>query len=40
MIAALLADRWGTRPLRDGKSVWCLFALQRYEAERSVSGIG
>ena len=40
VIAALLSDRWGTRPLRDGKSVWCLFALQRYEAERSVSGIG
>ncbi|NYO26435.1 ATP-binding protein, partial [Salmonella enterica] len=22
VIASLLADRWGTRPLRDGKSVW------------------
>jgi serine phosphatase RsbU (regulator of sigma subunit)/anti-sigma regulatory factor (Ser/Thr protein kinase) len=31
VIASLLADRWGTRPLRDGKSVWCLFALHRYE---------
>ena len=31
VIASLLADRWGTRPLRDGKSVWCLFTLQRYE---------
>jgi anti-sigma regulatory factor (Ser/Thr protein kinase) len=30
VIASLLADRWGTRPLRDGKSVWCLFALNRY----------
>ena len=30
LIASLLADRWGTRPLRDGKSVWCLFALNRY----------
>ena len=30
LIASLLADRWGTRPLRDGKSVWCLFVLNRY----------
>ena len=30
LIASLLADRWGTRPLRDGKSVWCLFILNRY----------
>ncbi|HYI19221.1 MAG TPA: SpoIIE family protein phosphatase [Solirubrobacteraceae bacterium] len=32
VIASLLADRWGTRPLRDGKSVWCLFSLERYAA--------
>jgi anti-sigma regulatory factor (Ser/Thr protein kinase) len=32
VIASLLADRWGTRPLRDGKSVWSLFALHRYES--------
>ena len=32
LIASLLADRWGTRPLRDGKSVWCLFILNRYAA--------
>ena len=32
VIASLLADRWGTRPLRNGKSVWCLFALHRYAA--------
>jgi anti-sigma regulatory factor (Ser/Thr protein kinase) len=31
VIASLLADRWGTRPLRDGKSVWSMFSLQRYE---------
>jgi two-component sensor histidine kinase len=23
-LVALLADRWGTRPTRDGKSVWCV----------------
>jgi len=40
VIASLLSDRWGTRPLRDGKSVWCLFALQRYRADQPVSGIG
>ena len=32
VLAALLADKWGTRPLRDGKSVWCLFSLERYSA--------
>jgi anti-sigma regulatory factor (Ser/Thr protein kinase) len=29
-LTAMLADRWGTRPLRDGKSVWCLLELARY----------
>jgi anti-sigma regulatory factor (Ser/Thr protein kinase) len=29
-LAAMLSDRWGTRPLRDGKSVWCLLSLSRY----------
>jgi signal transduction histidine kinase/DNA-binding response OmpR family regulator len=32
VLAALLADKWGTRSLRDGKSVWCLFSLERYAA--------
>ena len=40
LIVSLLADRWGTRPTPRGKSVWSLFALQRYEVERPVSGIG
>jgi anti-sigma regulatory factor (Ser/Thr protein kinase) len=29
-MTAAIADRWGTRPLRDGKSVWCQLALARY----------
>jgi signal transduction histidine kinase/DNA-binding response OmpR family regulator len=28
-LVALLADRWGTRPTREGKSVWCVFSLSR-----------
>jgi hypothetical protein len=27
--AALLADRWGTRPLRDGNTVWCALHVAR-----------
>jgi hypothetical protein len=26
-LAALVADRWGIRPTRDGKSVWCAFRV-------------
>jgi anti-sigma regulatory factor (Ser/Thr protein kinase) len=26
-LVAVLADRWGTRPIPHGKSVWCLFSL-------------
>jgi anti-sigma regulatory factor (Ser/Thr protein kinase) len=28
-LVASLADRWGTRPLPHGKSVWCTVALRR-----------
>lgn len=26
-LVALLAERWGTRPTQEGKSVWCMFPL-------------
>ncbi|MDA0182099.1 SpoIIE family protein phosphatase [Solirubrobacter phytolaccae] len=29
-LTAAVAHRWGTRPLRDGKSVWCELTLARY----------
>jgi anti-sigma regulatory factor (Ser/Thr protein kinase) len=29
-LVAMMADEWGTRPIRDGKSVWCSLALTRY----------
>jgi anti-sigma regulatory factor (Ser/Thr protein kinase) len=32
VLTAMIADRWGTRPLRDGKSVWCLLSRARYAA--------
>jgi signal transduction histidine kinase/DNA-binding response OmpR family regulator/serine phosphatase RsbU (regulator of sigma subunit)/anti-sigma regulatory factor (Ser/Thr protein kinase) len=35
-LAALLADRWGTRPLRDGKSVWCVLTIARYGGQGSA----
>jgi signal transduction histidine kinase/DNA-binding response OmpR family regulator len=28
-LVAALADRWGSRPVADGKSVWCVLALRR-----------
>jgi signal transduction histidine kinase/DNA-binding response OmpR family regulator/serine phosphatase RsbU (regulator of sigma subunit) len=28
-LVAMMADDWGTRPVRDGKSVWCALALAR-----------
>ncbi|HZD66303.1 MAG TPA: SpoIIE family protein phosphatase [Acidimicrobiales bacterium] len=28
-VVSLLADRWGTRPTDQGKSVWCTFSLHR-----------
>jgi anti-sigma regulatory factor (Ser/Thr protein kinase) len=30
LLVAMLADRWGTRPLHDGKSVWCRLTFGRY----------
>jgi signal transduction histidine kinase/DNA-binding response OmpR family regulator len=29
-LVAMMADEWGTRPIRDGKSVWCALDLHRY----------
>jgi anti-sigma regulatory factor (Ser/Thr protein kinase) len=29
-LVAMMADQWGTRPIRDGKSVWCALELTRY----------
>ena len=29
-LVAMMADEWGTRPIRDGKSVWCALDLTRY----------
>ena len=29
-LVAMMADQWGTRPLRGGKSVWCELVLGRY----------
>jgi signal transduction histidine kinase/DNA-binding response OmpR family regulator/serine phosphatase RsbU (regulator of sigma subunit) len=29
-LVAMMADDWGTRPVSDGKSVWCALALTRY----------
>lgn len=29
-LVAMMADEWGTRPVRDGKSVWCALDLTRY----------
>jgi anti-sigma regulatory factor (Ser/Thr protein kinase) len=29
-LVAMMADEWGTRPIRDGKSVWCALELTRY----------
>jgi len=28
-LVTILADRWGIRPTADGKSVWCMFELDR-----------
>ncbi len=28
-LVACLADRWGVRPVREGKAVWCAFSLSR-----------
>jgi hypothetical protein len=30
LLTAAVAGRWGARPLRDGKSVWCQLPLSRY----------
>jgi anti-sigma regulatory factor (Ser/Thr protein kinase) len=30
LLVAMLSDRWGTRPLRTGKSVWCRLSFARY----------
>ena len=37
-LVASLADRWGTRPLRDGKAVWCVVSLSRAAPSRPRSG--
>jgi len=29
-LVAIMADEWGTRPIRDGKSVWCELELSRH----------
>jgi signal transduction histidine kinase/DNA-binding response OmpR family regulator len=29
-LVAMMADEWGTRPIRDGKSVWCALDLARH----------
>jgi serine phosphatase RsbU (regulator of sigma subunit)/anti-sigma regulatory factor (Ser/Thr protein kinase) len=29
-LIAMMADEWGTRPIHDGKSVWCALELTRY----------
>ena len=29
-LVAMMADEWGTRPVRGGKSVWCALDLTRY----------
>ena len=29
-LVAMMADEWGTRPIHDGKSVWCALELTRY----------
>jgi anti-sigma regulatory factor (Ser/Thr protein kinase) len=29
-LVAIMADEWGTRPIHDGKSVWCALELTRY----------
>lgn len=34
-LVAIMADQWGTRPIRDGKSVWCELAYARYGATQS-----
>ncbi|MBE2315963.1 SpoIIE family protein phosphatase [Solirubrobacter sp. CPCC 204708] len=36
-LTAAVAHRWGTRPLRDGKSVWCELTLSRYGPLRVTS---
>jgi anti-sigma regulatory factor (Ser/Thr protein kinase) len=38
-LVAMLADRWGTRPLRDGKSVWCLLPLSHYGGEPAAPAV-
>jgi hypothetical protein len=36
-LVTLLADRWGTRPVRDGKSVWCVLS-RRGSSARTTDG--
>jgi anti-sigma regulatory factor (Ser/Thr protein kinase) len=36
LLVAMLSDRWGTRPLRTGKSVWCRLSFARYSGSRAV----
>jgi hypothetical protein len=30
-LVALIADRWGTRPTPDGKSVWCALSVSEVD---------
>jgi len=30
LLTSAVAARWGARPLREGKSVWCELSLARY----------
>jgi anti-sigma regulatory factor (Ser/Thr protein kinase) len=39
-LVALIADRWGTRPTPDGKSVWCVLSISSDAAERGVAAPG
>jgi signal transduction histidine kinase/DNA-binding response OmpR family regulator len=39
-LVALLADRWGTRPTPDGKSVWCMFSTGTATQHHAGSPLG
>ena len=31
-LVSMLAERWGTRPTRDGKAVWCVFSTTKHSS--------
>ncbi|MGZ4590389.1 MAG: SpoIIE family protein phosphatase [Actinomycetes bacterium] len=39
-LVALLADRWGTRPVPDGKAVWCVFSLDHEQPAPGGTTVG